>query len=225
MTNLTFDTDCLDLQYLEQPHACIEMLLNDGKGLTLGPDSDALLNFCDMPAPAQTDTQAGPDTPAAEDKGKAIAGASAEVPPFFPIPSTASVAHTVMDEDSKYSGAVPLLAVLARAMCTIFAVSTSVKGYHKKLQSLGSTDPGEVLLHRFAFVHISYQAESVLVPKTSATLGCRTSNEASGRQALTGCSQQAPCQGTLPLLGHPARFRPLPDASSCRHAQCSDALM
>lgn len=165
MTNLTFDTHCLDLQYLEQPHACIEMLLNDGKGLTLGPDSDALLNFCDMPAPAQTDTQAGPDTPAAEDKGKAIAGASAEVPPFFPIPSTASVAHTVMDEDSKYSGAVPLLAVLARAMCTIFAVSTSVKGYHKKLQSLGSTDPGEVLLHRFAFIHISYQAESVLVPE------------------------------------------------------------
>ena len=61
------------------------MLLNNGKGLTLGPDSDALLNFCDMPAPAQTDSQAGPTTPAAADKGKAIAGASDEVPTLFSL--------------------------------------------------------------------------------------------------------------------------------------------
>ncbi len=55
------------------------MLLNDGEGLTLGPDSDALLNFCDMPMPAQTDAQPGPSTPAAEDKGKALAGSDDEV--------------------------------------------------------------------------------------------------------------------------------------------------
>ncbi len=69
----------LDVQYLEQPHSCVEMLLNDGEGLTLGPDSDALLNFCDMPVPAQTAAQPGPSTPAAEDKGKALAGTDDEV--------------------------------------------------------------------------------------------------------------------------------------------------
>ena len=57
----------------------MEMVLNDGEGLTLGPDSDALLNFCDMPMPAQTAAQPGPSTPAAEDKGKALAGTDDEV--------------------------------------------------------------------------------------------------------------------------------------------------
>lgn len=58
----------------------MEMLLNDGEGLTLGPDSDALLNFCDTPVPGQTDAQPGPSAPAAEDKGKTLAGTDDEVP-------------------------------------------------------------------------------------------------------------------------------------------------
>ena len=67
------------MQYLEQPHSCVEMLLNDGEGLTLGPDSDALLNFCDMPMPAQAGAQPGPSSLAAVEKGKALAGSDDEV--------------------------------------------------------------------------------------------------------------------------------------------------
>ena len=65
-------------------HAAIERLLTDGEGLTLGPDSDGLLNFCDMPTPAQAPVQlaqAGPSEPsssAAAHKGKGKA--PAEVP-------------------------------------------------------------------------------------------------------------------------------------------------
>ena len=67
------------LQYLDNPHSVIEMLLNDGEGLTLGPDSDGLLNFCDTPKYAQPSTQAGPSSPAAPASGKAPAANSEEV--------------------------------------------------------------------------------------------------------------------------------------------------
>ena len=71
-------------------HAAMEMLLTDGEGLTLGPDSDGLLNFCDMPLPAQAPAQlaqAGPSEPsssAAADKakGKGPAEAPDEVLPL-----------------------------------------------------------------------------------------------------------------------------------------------
>ena len=55
------------------------MLLNDGEGLTLGPDSDGLLNFCDTPMHAQPGAQAGPGGPAAAAKGKDSAASSEEV--------------------------------------------------------------------------------------------------------------------------------------------------
>lgn len=70
------------MQYLEQPHAVFKMLLNDGDGLTLGPDSDALLNFCDMPLPAQSGARAragaSSSADAAANKGKAVAVVSDE---------------------------------------------------------------------------------------------------------------------------------------------------
>ena len=66
------------LQYLDNPHSVIEMLLNDGEGLMLGPDSDGLLNFCDTPMYAQPSTQAGPSNSAAPAQGKASSAASSE---------------------------------------------------------------------------------------------------------------------------------------------------
>lgn len=67
------------LQYLDNPHSIIEMLLNDGEGLRLGPDSDGLLNFCDTPMYAQPSAQAGPSSPAAPAEGKGSAASSEEV--------------------------------------------------------------------------------------------------------------------------------------------------
>ena len=72
-------------RYLDNAHSVIEMLLNDGDGLTLGPDSDGLLNFCDMPTSAQPSAQAGPSSPAAAANGKDSAASSEEViRPAFP---------------------------------------------------------------------------------------------------------------------------------------------
>ena len=72
-------------RYLDNAHSVIEMLLNDGEGLTLGPDSDGLLNFCDMPTSAQSSAQAGPSSPAAAANGKDSADSSEEViRPAFP---------------------------------------------------------------------------------------------------------------------------------------------
>ena len=84
-TSLGVTINGFGLQYLEYPHSVIEMLLNDGEGLTLGPDSDGLLNFCDTPMYAQPGTQAGPSSPAAPAKGKGSAASSEEVMPLHSL--------------------------------------------------------------------------------------------------------------------------------------------
>jgi hypothetical protein len=62
-------------------YALILQLLQRGCELTLGPDSDGLLNFCDpvdSQTPEQTDMEA--DKPQAQDKGKQRAEEPLEEP-------------------------------------------------------------------------------------------------------------------------------------------------
>ncbi len=75
-------------------YALIVRLLERGTGLTLGPDSDGLLNFCDpveLQTPEQKEVKAGKHR--AKSKGKQTAEAAVEEEQSLQEPKPTEVGH------------------------------------------------------------------------------------------------------------------------------------